>query len=200
MFDSNRSYMASTATSLPQQSMMNRIETFVSKLSTKNNFWHRICSWVWLPFAFRSGIRMNDDGQSFTAVLPFSRFNKNWYKAMAGAVLLGNSEIAGGTYVFKECDGNFRVVCKELEYKFLRPCVGPALYRMTPRQSICELIDGGKEFNVKLDISIVQLMRVPRETERRVGKCVATFHATPIVQTIPIGKHPQAVRTHTLNN
>ena len=34
------------------------------------------------------------------AILPFRKFNKNWYNAMAGAALLGNAEIAGGMYVF----------------------------------------------------------------------------------------------------
>ena len=39
---------------------------------------------------------------------------------MAGAALLGNTEIAGGNYVFKVCGGDYTVVCKNLEYRFLR--------------------------------------------------------------------------------
>src|SRR5687768_4431508 len=78
-----------------------RLEAFVSSLSVRDNFWHRICSFIWLPFAFFSGIRMKRiDAETFSAVLPFTRFNRNWYHAMAGAALLGNSEIAGGMYVF----------------------------------------------------------------------------------------------------
>ena len=34
----------------------NRLDDFISRLSTKNNFWHRVCSLIWLPFAWRSGI------------------------------------------------------------------------------------------------------------------------------------------------
>ena len=50
---------------------------------------------IWLPYAFRSGIRMKRLGETeFTAELPFRRFNRNWYNAMAGASLLANSEIA----------------------------------------------------------------------------------------------------------
>ena len=72
------------------------------------------------------------------------------------------------------------MVCKKLEYKFLRPCVGPALYKMTPREDIDEAMKAGKEFNVTLDISVVQVMRTPQKKERRVGKCLAVFHATKV--------------------
>jgi hypothetical protein len=156
------------------------LEEKLCKLSTQSSFWHRLLSLIWLPFAFHSGIRMKKEGNTFTATLPFRRFNRNWYSAMAGAVLLGNSEIAGGSFVFRYCGGNYRVVCKNLEYRFLRPCVGPAKYKITPRDDIDALMETGTEFNVTLDISIVQIMRRPQRKERRVGKCVAVFHATRV--------------------
>lgn len=165
----------------PKRGLIERAEAYLARLSTRNNFWHRVCSWIWLPFAYRSGIRMRRDGQTISAVLPFRRFNRNWYDAMAGAALLGNSEIAGGMHVFKACGGNHRVVCKHLEYRFLRPCVGPAMYRVTPREDIEALVRSGKEFNITVDMEIVQVMRSPNEQERRVGRCTATFHATPTV-------------------
>ncbi|MHC4949152.1 MAG: hypothetical protein ACYTG1_13000, partial [Planctomycetota bacterium] len=78
-----------------RRTLAQRIEAFLSRLSVRNNFWHRVCSLVWLPYAFRSGITMKRlDSKRFTAVLPFRRFNRNWYNAMAGAALLGNSEVA----------------------------------------------------------------------------------------------------------
>ena len=87
-----------------KKSLGKRIEAYLSRLSTKNNFWHRVCSLIWLPFAFRSGISLRRiDAKSFTAVLPYRRFNRNWYNAMAGAALLGNSEVAAGMYLFAEC-------------------------------------------------------------------------------------------------
>ena len=104
----------------------------------RDNFWNSICSLIWLPLAFFSGIRMKElDANSFAAqaVLPFRRFNRNWYRAMAGGAL-ANSEIAGGTYVFGICGADYTVVCKNLNYTFLRPCFGPAVYRMTPREDI----------------------------------------------------------------
>ena len=169
---------------LRKRSFVERAEAYISKLSTRNNFWHRVCSLIWLPFAFRSGIKMNRlDEKTFTAVLPFRRFNRNWYNAMAGAALLGNSEIAGGMYVFGVCGGDYTVVCKTLEYKFLRPCLGPAVYKISPRENIQELLADGGEFNITIDLDIFQAIAKlganAAEREKRVGKCAATFHVTP---------------------
>ncbi len=167
-------------------SLMDRIEAFISRLSTRNNFWHRVCSLIWLPFAFRSGIKMKRlDDNTFNAVLPFRRFNRNWYNAMAGAALLGNAEIAGGMYVFGVCGGDYTVVCKHLEYKFLRPCFGPAVYRLSPRGDIKAMLAHGGEFNIIIDMDVCQTIAKPKiaggdgEKEKRVGRCAATFHVTP---------------------
>jgi acyl-coenzyme A thioesterase PaaI-like protein len=149
----------------------------------RDNFWHRICSFIWLPLAFFSGIRMKRiDAETFSAVLPFTRFNRNWYNAMAGAALLGNSEIAGGMYVFGLCGADYQVVCKHMEYRFLRPCLGPAVYKMKPRENVKELKAAGGEFNVTLDLDILQQVTKTGERDRRVGKCVITFHATPKIR------------------
>lgn len=163
-----------------KRSLMDRMDTFVSKLAARNNFWHRVTSLVWMPYAFKSGIRMKRvDHSTFSAVLPFRRFNRNWYNAMAGAALLANSEVAGGMYVFGVCGGHYTVVCKNLEYRFLRPCFGPALYKITPREDIHALVATGKEFNVTVDLDIVQQIGKKSGKDRRVGKCTAIFHVTP---------------------
>lgn len=164
-----------------------RMEAWVSRLSTKNNFWHRVCSLFWLPYAFKSGIQMKRlDASTFTAVLPFRRFNKNWYNAMAGAALLANSEIAGGMYLFAEVGAEYTVVCKELKYRFLRPCHGPAVYKVAPLQDIKALVATHSEFNIELELDILQ-QRLPvpgkkRDREVRVGKCHVVFHVTPKAQ------------------
>jgi acyl-coenzyme A thioesterase PaaI-like protein len=161
-------------------SWVDRVEAFISKLSTRDNFWHSVCSFLWLPLAFFSGIRMKQvDAESFAAYLPFRRFNKNWYNAMAGGALLANSEIAGGMYVFGLCGENYTVVCKHLSYTFLRPCLGPAVYRITPRESMKELLQTGKEFNVTVDMEILQQAFGSKDRDKRVGRCECTFHVTP---------------------
>jgi hypothetical protein len=162
--------------------MYDRIEAFVSRLSVRDTFWNRVCSLIWLPYAFFSGIRMKAiDVSTFTysAVLPFRRFNRNWYRAMAGGALLANSEIAGGMYVFGICGGDYTVVCKNLSYTFLRPCYGPAVYKMTPRQDLKQLLASATEFNITIDMDISQQVTKPGERDKRVGRCEATFHVTP---------------------
>ncbi|MBC7835249.1 MAG: hypothetical protein H7Y88_09140 [Phycisphaerales bacterium] len=162
--------------------LADRVEAYISRLSTKNNFWHRVCSFIWLPLAFKSGIRMKRlDANTFAAILPFRRVNRNWYNAMAGAALLANSEIAGGMYVFGVAGGDYTVVCKHLEYKFLRPCLGPAVYRISPREDIQAHLASRSEFNITLDLDIVQQLKKPGSRDRRVGRCAATFHVTPKV-------------------
>lgn len=157
------------------------MEAFISRMTSKYTFAHRLASLIWLPYAFRSGIKMQRVGgegsNEFSAILPFKKFNRNWYNAMAGASLLANSEIAGGMYIYGRCGGDYTVVCKTLTYEFLRPCFGPAVYRITPRQDLDALLKDGKEFNFDIELDIVQ--SVPMMKEKRVGKCYATFHITP---------------------
>ena len=177
-------------------SLRDRLEAFVARLSTRNRFWHRVCSMIWLPYAFKSGIQMKRvDERTFSATLPFKRFNRNWYNAMAGASLLANSEIAGGMYIMGLTGGDYTLVCKELSYRFLRPCFGPALYKITPKEDLPALIATGKEFNITLELDVIQQALVPEALakvkkhdrllaklaakERRVGRCSATFHLTP---------------------
>ncbi len=186
-----------------KKTLYERIEAFISRLSTRSNFWNRVCSLVFLPYAFRSGIVMKRvDDKTFSATLPFTRFNKNWYNAMAGAALLGNAEIAGGMYVFGICGGDYMVVCKNLEFKFLRPCFGPAEYRITPREPLEPLIESGGEFNLVIDMDVVQTLPArrkgdkkarkgkprPKFGEKRIGKCSATFHITPKVHNKAKGR------------
>lgn len=159
---------------------MDRFEAWVSRLTASNNFVRRIASMIWLPYAFRSGLKIKRvDSRTFTAVLPFRRANRNWYNAMAGAALCGNSEICAGMYVYGRCGGDYTVVCKNLQYKFLRPCFGPAVYKATPRQDIDEFLAAGGEFNIDIDLEIVQQLPTRELKERRVGLCACTFHVTP---------------------
>ncbi len=177
-----------------KKTLFEKAEAFVSRLASKNNFWHAVTSMIWLPFAFKSGIKIKrlnkaefTDNQRhgektvFEAILPFRKFNKNWYNAMAGAALLGNAEIAGGMYVFGTVGGDYTVVCKRLEYKFLRPCLGPAIYRIAPQDDLDELVAKGEEFNIALRMNVLQQARKPGTREKRVGVVDVEFHVTPKV-------------------
>ncbi|HIA71195.1 MAG TPA: hypothetical protein EYO01_00595 [Phycisphaerales bacterium] len=160
-----------------------RTEAYITRLSTKNNFWHRVCSLIWLPFAFRSGISMRRISRDrFTAVLPFKRSNRNFYNAMAGASLLGNSEVAAGMFLFKHCGSDYAVVCKHMSYKFLRPCYGPAIYNVRDAETVSTELSNQMseriEFNIEFTMDITQTLH-KKGREVRVGRCDITFHCTP---------------------
>lgn len=160
-----------------------RLGAFFSRLSTRNAFFNKVCSLIWLPYAFRSGISFRQlDKDTFTAKLPFRRFNRNWYNAMAGAALLGNSEVAAGMYLFAECGSDYVVICKEMRYRFLRPCFGPAIYKIVNCEDLTTKVAAGGEFNIELEMVINQHTsknRKKKGRERRVGRCYITFHCTP---------------------
>lgn len=177
-----------------KKTLFEKAEAFVSRLASRNNFWHAVTSMIWLPFAFKSGIKIKrlspaefTDNQrhgektAFEAILPFRKFNKNWYNAMAGAALLGNAEIAGGMYVFGTVGGDYTVVCKRLEYRFMRPCLGPAIYRIAPQDDLDALVATRDEFNIALRMNVVQQARKPGTREKRVGVVDVEFHVTPKV-------------------
>ena len=167
------------APAVERRTISQRLEAFISRLSTRNNFWHKLCSLVWLPYAFRSGITMKRlDSNRFSAVLPFRRFNRNWYNAMAGAALLGNSEVAAGMYLFSECGSDYVVVCKEMNYKFLRPCLGPAVYHIVNTEDLQQRLAEGGEFNIGVELEIRQQLK-KKGKELRVGRCELVFHCTP---------------------
>ncbi|HMN96150.1 MAG TPA: hypothetical protein PKC43_07545 [Phycisphaerales bacterium] len=174
-----RGVAAAPAAPAPRRTLTERLEAYISRLSTRNNFWHKVCSLIWLPYAFRSGITMKRLGADrFAAVLPFRRFNRNWYNAMAGAALLGNSEVAAGMFLFAQCGGDYIVVCKELKYRFLRPCYGPAVYHIVRSEELVEKLAAGAEFNTDLELEITQQLKQAGR-EIRVGRCTLTFHCTP---------------------
>lgn len=170
---------ASSSERPARRTLYDRLDSFITRLSTRNNFWRKVCSLIWLPYAFRSGITLKRlDAKRFTAVLPFRRFNRNWYNAMAGAALLGNSEVAGGMYLFAECGPDYVVVCKEMHYKFLRPCYGPAVYHVVNAEDVHARIAAGGEFNIELQMEIRQQLH-KKGREARVGRCRIVFHCTP---------------------
>jgi hypothetical protein len=53
---------------------------------------------------------------------------------------------------------------------------------MTPRENIRQMLETGQEFNVTLDLEILQQVSTIGEKDKRVGRCEATFHVTPKIQ------------------
>ena len=57
--------------------LYDKIEAFVSRLSVRDNFWNSICSLIWLPLAFFSGIRLKALSTATRAFVAVS--DEDWY-------------------------------------------------------------------------------------------------------------------------
>lgn len=160
-------------------SLFQQIESLAGKLSVRNRFWNGLLAFFCMPSVFLSGIRMRFTPDAFEAVLPFRRFNRNSYGTMSGAALLGNCEVAAGGYIFYASVGQFRVVCKRLNYTFRYPCTGAVKYVIEKNNQLKHLLDELKPFTIDLTADIYQLNK-RGEIIRKVGSALTTFHARPI--------------------
>jgi len=151
-----------------------KVEQKLSKLCFENNFFYKILTAIYLPLASKAGMKLGErNGDVYETVLPFKRFNKNWYDAMAGAALLANTEIAGGMAIFQYVGEKYTVVCKELSYKFRLPCHSDATYRVKILDDIHKLMKTKSEFNLRMEIDVMAEMR---NKMRKIGTSSVTFH------------------------
>jgi len=151
-----------------------RVEQKLSKLCFENNFFYKILTSIYLPLASKAGMKLGKQvGEVYETVLPFKRFNKNWYDAMAGAAILANTEIAGGMAIFQLVGEKYTVVCKELSYKFRLPCQSDATYRVKILDDIHKLMKTKPEFNLRMEIDVLAEMR---NKMRKIGSSSVTFH------------------------
>ena len=156
------------------QTNYRKVEEWLSNRCFNDNLWYKALTTIFLPLAAKSGMKLGRwDGDVYETVLPFKRFNKNWYNAMAGAALLANTEIAGGMAIFKTLGEKYMVVCKELNYKFRLPCQTAAIYRVKVLDDIKELVRTKPEFNLRMEIDV---MAVIKNKRRKIGTSTLTFH------------------------
>jgi len=151
-----------------------------TELAIFNPFWRRFLSFFWMPFAFQSGIQLvRRKGDTLSILLPYRRPNRNWYGDMAGAALLGNSELAAGMILFETCGADCIIVCRKMNFEFLANCNGPALYVARAKTDIEEKIAAGRPFECVIDMDVFECAKGTCEPSRkRVGNCEMTFSVT----------------------
>ncbi len=81
-------------------------------------------------------------------------------------------------YLFSQCGSGYAVVCKEMKYRFLRPCLGPAIYEIVNSEDLEPMLATGDPFNIRLTLQIRQRLK-KKGKDLRVGRCEITFHCTP---------------------
>jgi hypothetical protein len=156
------------------------LEKRLNKLSMKHPLLNRLLSLFFMPFVFKSGLRINFDPDNYYAILPKRRINQNWYGTMGGGAILGNTELAAGSYLFLMTRGEYRMVCKSLDYRFLLPSTEAVMYKATCNlEELDEKVRQGGKFNIDMDIKVYRTAE-GNKPGKRIGGGLITFHVWPI--------------------
>ncbi|SFB86548.1 hypothetical protein SAMN05660443_0611 [Marinospirillum celere] len=155
-------------------------EIKLNKLSIKYAFLNRVLALVFMPFIARSGLKVNYDPANFYAYLPKKRFNANWYGTQSGAAILGNSELAAGAYLFMLTQGEYRMVCTRLDYRFLLPSSDPVIFKVDHDQAELEAKRAaGEKFRMDLTIKLYRASS-KTTTGKRIGSGNISFKVWPV--------------------
>jgi len=156
------------------------LEIKLNKLSIKKPLINRLLAVIFMPFIARSGLKVNYDPQDFRAYLPKKRFNSNWYGTQSGAAILGNSELAAGCYLFMLTQGEYRMVCTRLDYRFLLPSTDPVIYRVDlDKAELEEKIRAGGKFMMDMTIKLYRATS-KTTTGKRIGSGKISFKVWPV--------------------
>jgi Domain of unknown function (DUF4442) len=157
------------------------VEIYFNKLSIKSPLISKLLSMIFLPYISKSGLRMNYDPDNYYAVLPKKRLNTNWYGTIGGAALLANLELAAGSYLFMMTKGEYRMVCKDINYRFLLPSVSDIMYKAsTDLIELKEKIAAGGKFNISLNVKVFRVGSIKDAAGKRMGGGMVSFHMWPV--------------------
>lgn len=156
-----------------------KIEKYFNRLSIKSPFFNKVLSFFFMPFVFKSGLKMNFVEDDYYAILPKRRINQNWYGTIAGGAILGNSELAAGSYLFMLSKGEYRMICTRLNYRFLLPTIDAIMYKaQVDLEELSEKIKAGGKFNIDMTIKVFRTHK--NKATRRIGSGTVSFHMWPV--------------------
>jgi hypothetical protein len=158
-----------------------KLEKYFNRLSIKSRFFNRLLSFFFMPFVFKSGLKMNFVEDDYYAILPKRRMNVNWYGTMAGGAILGNSELAAGSYLFMLTKGEYRMICTHLNYRFLLPSIDAIMYKAyVDLEELAEKLKAGGKFNIDMTIKVFRTNKEKNKATRRIGSGTISFHMWPV--------------------
>jgi hypothetical protein len=156
-----------------------KLEKYFNRLSIKSRFFNRVLSFFFMPFVHKSGLKMNFVEDDYYAILPKRRINTNWYGTMAGGAILGNSELAAGSYLFMLSKGEYRMICTRLNYRFLLPSLDSIMYKAyVDLEELAEKIKAGGKFNIDMTLKVFRINN--DKAGRRIGSSTISFHMWPV--------------------
>ncbi|MFV0292191.1 MAG: DUF4442 domain-containing protein [Paracoccus sp. (in: a-proteobacteria)] len=156
-------------------------------LATMRRPWlHWLLTMLFMPLAWRMGLRINYSTENFYAETPNNRFNRNYYGTVGGAALLANLEMAAGAYLSLRTEARHRLVCRNASYRFMLPSTTGLHFRVEPVDGDLEsLIQANQPFNADLKVSVYARGKYRGKPGRRIGRGELRFHLWPVTTETP---------------
>lgn len=158
-----------------------RLEQALNQATIQSPLIRRILSILFLPLVWRLGMKINYSLDNFYVEVPHSKMNRNSYGTVGGAALLANLELAAGSYLLMRTDGGFRIVCRNVTYRFALPSTNGLHLEVAPLTDGLEAaIAAGKPFNTDLKVNVYARGEREGERGRRIGRGEIRFHLWPV--------------------
>ena len=158
-----------------------KLEKAMNQATIRSPFIRRILAMLFLPMVWRLGLRINYSEDNFYVETPHTRMNRNAYGTVGGAALLANLELAAGSYLFMRTAGCHRIVCRNVNYRFMLPSTNGLHLQAEPLcDDLEEMIASGKPFNTVVKVNAYSRGDAPGEIGRRIGRGELRFHLWPV--------------------
>lgn len=155
----------------------------MNRATIRSPFLRRILSILFLPMVWRLGLRINYSLENFFVEVPHTRINRNSYGTIGGAALLANLELAAGSYLFMRTDGGHRIVCRNVNYRFMLPSTNGLRLEVEPLDEDLEAaIQSGTPFNANVKVNVFSRGEGKGERGRRIGRGELRFHLWSIAK------------------
>ena len=159
------------------------LERAMNRATIRSPFLRRILSILFLPMVWRLGLRINYSLENFFVEVPHTRINRNSYGTIGGAALLANLELAAGSYLFMRTDGGHRIVCRNVNYRFMLPSTNGLRLEVEPLDEDLEAaIQSGSPFNANVKVNVYSRGEGKGERGRRIGRGELRFHLWSIAK------------------
>ncbi|MFV0410604.1 MAG: DUF4442 domain-containing protein [Paracoccus sp. (in: a-proteobacteria)] len=151
-------------------------------LATMRKPWlHWLLTMLFMPLAWRMGLKINYSVDDFYAETPNNRFNRNYYGTVGGAALLANLEMAAGAYLSLRTEARHRLVCRNASYRFMLPSTTGLHFKVEPvGEDLEAAIRSNQPFNADLKVSVYARGKRRGEPGRRIGRGELRFHLWPV--------------------
>ncbi len=154
-----------------------RLERALNRATIKSPILRWFLSMLFFPLVWRFGIRINYSANDFFVEVPHKKLLRNAYGTVGGAALLANLELAAGSYLFMRTDGGHRIVCRNVNYRFILPSKNGLHFKVEPISEDLEAtIQSGKPFNTTLKVNVFSRGKESGKPGRCIGRGEVQFH------------------------